>query len=211
MERLRGLLMHPFAFVMLFAVASAAMMGGTHMFLVHRTGLWNGISLAAMLDQGIKSGDMSSAAGFGAGFLVARLLEGPLVGIIDLGGGMATGIAVGLAAVIIGAGKSFLLESFPLSLLTGFVIGLVIASAIMLIRKFTTQGISAAGTDIMMGAGNASGRWLGPLVILSAIQYGIGPGLGAFLGAALFYRYDKPLAGGAILGAMILGVLIPVK
>ena len=205
------LLLHPWAFPVLFALATAAILGGTHMFVVHRTGLFNGINATIMLNQGLVDGDFSVAAGYGAGFLLARLLEGPLVGIVDIGGGMMTGIGMGLAAMIMAAGGLFIFESFPLALLAGLIIGLVIGTGILLIRQVMSSGMSASGTDIMMGAGNSSGRWLGPLIILSAIQYGIGPGLGAFIGGAIFYKYDKPLAGGAILGAMILGILIPVK
>lgn len=211
MSAIRKGLLHPWAFTLLFALATAAVMGGTHMFIVHNTGMFNEIAPTQMLAQGLKSGDFSAAAGYGAGFLVARLLEGPLVGIVDIGGGMMTGIGTGLAAVIMAAGGKGLLMSFPLALLTGFGIGLALSTGIMLVRQFMPQGLSSAGTDIMMGAGNASGRWLGPLIIVSAIQYGIGPGLGAFLGGALFHRWNKPIAGGAIVGAMILGVIFPVK
>ncbi|PPS64826.1 hypothetical protein CRX72_05095 [Pantoea sp. BRM17] len=66
------------------------------------------------------------------------------------------------------------------------------------------------GADVMMGAGNASGRFLGPLIILSAMAASIPIGLGSLAGALLFYLWNKPITGGAILGAMVLGAMFPV-
>lgn len=62
----------------------------------------------------------------------------------------------------------------------------------------------------MMGAGNATGRFLGPLIILSACAASIPIGLGATLGALIFYKWKKPIAGGAIIGAMVLGAIFPI-
>ena len=73
-------------------------------------------------------------------------------------------------------------------------------------RKFTiNQSNSTYGADVMMGAGNSSGRFLGPLIILSAMTASIPIGIGSLLGALLFYIWGKPITGGAILGAMIPG------
>jgi uncharacterized protein (TIGR03579 family) len=209
-SKLNKFLMSPWAFPILFAMATAAVIAGTHLYITTGHGAFNEIFVVQMLDKGLKGGDYAAAAGFAAGFLVARLLEGPLVGVLDLGGSLMTGLGVGIPAVMLAAGIKWPLESFPISLALGAVIGLVLGAGIILIRKLMPEGIAASGTDVMMGAGNAMGQWLGPIIILSAIQYSIPAGVGSFLGAALFYHWKRPLAGGAILGAMILGSLIPV-
>jgi len=105
----------------------------------------------------------------------------------------------------------FPVTNFVASLATGLVIGLAIGYVIILARKFTiNQSNSTYGADVMMGAGNASGRFLGPLIILSAMTASIPIGIGSLLGALLFYIWQKPITGGAILGAMLLGWLFPV-
>ncbi|WP_202709779.1 DUF4310 family protein, partial [Sporosalibacterium faouarense] len=145
-----------------------------------------------------------------AGFLIARILEGPLVGVLDIGGSLMTGVGIGIPALMLASGVRAPIDNFLLSLITGAGIGLVIGGVIILVRKLMPQGIASSGTNIMMGAGNATGRYLGPLIIISAIQYGIPAGIGSFIGAAIFYKLDKPIAGGAILGAMILASFFPV-
>jgi uncharacterized protein (TIGR03579 family) len=98
----------------------------------------------------------------------------------------------------------FPVTNFIAALITGLVIGLAIGYVIILARKFTiNQSNSTYGADVMMGAGNASGRFLGPLIILSAMTASIPIGVGSLLGALLFYIWQKPITGGAILGAMI--------
>ncbi len=39
----------------------------------------------------------------------------------------------------------------------------------------------------MMGAGNTSGRFLGPLIILAAMAASIPIGIGSLIGALIFY------------------------
>ncbi|MDF2881369.1 MAG: hypothetical protein K0R54_1926 [Clostridiaceae bacterium] len=204
-RELNSLLFKDSIFPLIVGIACAAIFAGTHMYIVYHTGAFNEIYIVQMLDKGLKGGDYAAAAGFSTGFLLARILEGPLVGILDIGGSLLTGVGIGIPALMMASGIQAPIKSFPLALLTGLGIGVVIGLIIILIRKLVPNGIAAGGTDIMMGAGNATGRYLGPLIMLSAIQYGIPTGIGAIIGGAIFYKLDRPIAGGAILGAMIAG------
>ncbi|GIM46537.1 membrane protein [Collibacillus ludicampi] len=199
------------AFILFVACLSAGIFAGTHMYYVYHVGAFNDIAVVALLAAGIKGGSFGAAAAFGASFLFARVLEGPLVGILDIGGALQTGVGIGIPAIMLAAGITGPLASFPLALLTGAVIGAVIGLIIVLIRKFTINSANSTfGADVMMGAGNAAGRYLGPLIVIAAIMASIPVGIGATVGAAIFYAYKKPIAGGAILGAMIMGAIFPI-
>ena len=192
-------------FPILVGIMSAAIFAGTHMYVVYGVGAFNEVSIVAMLKAGLDGGSYGAAAAFGASFLFARILEGSLVGIL-------TGIGIGVPAIFLSMGIKAPVENFGLALLTGALLGLAVGGVIVLIRKFTiNQGNSTFGADVMMGAGNASGRFLGPLIILSAAGASIPIGIGATLGALGFYIWKKPIAGGAILGAMIFGAIFPVS
>lgn len=209
MNKLRGILLKEYMFPVLVALACSAIFAGTHMYVIHHVGAFNEIFVVNMLDQGLSGGDYAAAAGFAAGFLIARVLEGPLVGVLDIGGSLMTGVGIGIPALLLASGITAPVHNYSLSLLTGLGIGIVIGFVIILVRKLMPSGMSSAGTNIMMGAGNATGRYLGPLIIISAINYNIPAGVGAFIGAAFFYKFEKPVAGGAILGAMILASCFP--
>ncbi|MBO6330026.1 DUF4310 family protein [Enterococcus faecalis] len=191
-------------FPILVGIMSAAIFAGTHMYVVYGVGAFNEVSIVAMLKAGLDGGSYGAAAAFGASFLFARIL--------DLGGSILTGIGIGVPAIFLSMGIKAPVENFGLALLTGALLGLAVGGVIVLIRKFTiNQGNSTFGADVMMGAGNASGRFLGPLIILSAAGASIPIGIGATLGALGFYIWKKPIAGGAILGAMIFGAIFPVS
>lgn len=195
-------------FIILVALACSAIFSGTHMYIQYGTGAFNEIHIVQFLKEGMDTGDFSAATGFATGFLLARILEAPLVGLLDIGGALLTGVGIGIPAMMLIVGLNTPLDNFFLSIVCGAIIGIMIGGLIMLIRKFLPNGVSASGTGIMMGAGNATGRYLGPLVIISAIQFGIPTGIGAFIGAGIFYKLDRPISGGAILGAMILGGIL---
>ncbi|MBM7599028.1 uncharacterized protein (TIGR03579 family) [Virgibacillus halotolerans] len=199
------------SFPILTALLASGIFSGTHMYYVHGTGVFNEISILAMLKVGMEGGGYGAAAAFGASFLFARILEGSLVGILDVGGSMMTGIGIGVPALILATGFTLPLTSFPVALITGALLGLLIGFIIVTVRKFTVgQGGSTYGADILMGAGNQSGRFFGPLIIISACAASIPVGIGSILGALIFYAMDKPIIGGAILGAMFLGFFFPI-
>ncbi len=204
-QKLDAFLMKDSTFILLIMGAAAAIFAGTFMYIRFGTGAFNEISIVAMLRDGMDGGDYAAAAGFAAGFLIARILEGPLVGLLDIGGSLQTGVGIGLPALFLSMGWELPFSNFFTALLTGAVIGLVMGAVIMIIRKVMPEGVAVGGTSVMMGAGNATGRYLAPLIIVAAAQYNVYTGIGAVLGAAVFYKWGKEMTGGAILGAMILG------
>ena len=198
------------SFPLIVGIMSAAVFAGTHMYVMYGVGAFNEVSIVAMLKAGLDGGSYGAAAAFGASFLFARILEGSLVGILDLGGSILTGIGIGVPAILLSMKIAAPIDNFALSLLTGLVLGLIVGGIIVLIRKFTiNQSNSTFGADVMMGAGNSSGRFFFFLFILSACAASIPIGIGATLGALGFYAWKKTIAGGAILGAMILGAIFP--
>ncbi|MFB5267807.1 DUF4310 family protein [Paenibacillus enshidis] len=200
------------AFTLFVALLASGIFAGTHLYYVYHVGAFNDIAIVAMLEAGIKGGSYGAAAAFGASFLFARILEGPLVGILDIGGALQTGLGIGVPALMLGAGMTAPLTSFPLALLTGAVLGFLVGFIIIMIRKFTINASNSTfGADIMMGAGNAAGRYLGPLIIISAAMASIPVGIGATIGGAVFYAFKKPIAGGAIIGAMVMGAFFPIE
>lgn len=101
-------------------------LAGTHMYLVHKTGAFNEIHIVQMLQQGLHTEDWAGATGFATGFLLARILECPLVGIQDIGGSLLTDVGIGILAMLMTVGVECPMYSFPVSLGLGLVIGLVI-------------------------------------------------------------------------------------
>jgi len=192
-------------------ILAAGVFAGTHMYVMHNVGAFNDVAVVALLQAGLEdNAAFGAAAAFGASFLFARVLEGSLVGILDIGGSLMTGVGIGIPAMMLAAGINAPVENFFLSLITGAALGLIIGIVIIWARKFTVgQANSTFGADVMMGAGNSAGRFLGPLLVLSAASASIPIGIGAIVGSALFYIYKKPMVGGAILGAMLMGIFFP--
>lgn len=201
------------AFPLFVASLAASVFAGTHLYYTYGTGVFNDVAVVALLRVGMDGGGYGAAAAFGTGFLVARIIEGPMVGILDIGGSIQTGVGIGLPAMILGAGFTLPLENFWVALAVGGFAGLAIGTLVILIRRYTINSSavpSTFGSSIMMGAGNASGRYLGPLIIIAAAGASIPIGIGSIIGALLFYLWKKPLTGGAILGAMAVGFFFPV-
>jgi len=204
LKKLEQLLLKQWTFVFLLACASAAVVGATSMFINHHIGATNEIFVTELLSQGIETGDYQGASSFATGFLLARLLEAPLVGILDIGGALLTGIGIGIPALIMQSGSEILITNFYLSLLTGFTIGFVIGIVLIALKKIMPENFPVAASAVLMGAGNKTGEALGPLVLVFAIAYSFPAGIGAIIGSLIFYQLDKPLVGGAILGAMLM-------
>ncbi len=199
------------SFPIFVGLLSAGVFAGTHMYYLYGVGAFNEVAFVSMLRAGMDTGAYGAVAAFGASFLFARIIEGSLVGILDIGGAVQTGVGLGIPALLLGAGIVYPLENFTASLITGMLAGLAIGGLIVLARKFTiNQSDSTYGAEVMMGAGNSSGRFLGPLIILSAMAASIPIGIGSLGGALIFYVWGKPITGGAILGAMALGALFPI-
>lgn len=199
------------SFPIFVGLLSSGVFAGTHMYYLYGIGAFNEVAFVSMLRAGMDSGVYGAVAAFGASFLFARVIEGSLVGILDIGGAIQTGVGLGVPALLLGAGIVFPIANFAASLVTGLLLGMAIGYLIILARKFTiNQSNSTYGADVMMGAGNSSGRFLGPLIILSAMAASIPIGVGSLLGALVFYIWGKPITGGAILGAMILGAIFPI-
>ncbi|CCI86395.1 DUF4310 family protein [Lactobacillus gigeriorum] len=200
------------SFPVIVGLMSAGVFAGTSMYFNYGTGAFNEVAFVAMLKAGMTGGSYGAAAAFGASFLFARVLEGSLDGILDLGGSILTGVGLGIPAILLSMGVKAPIQNFFLAILTGMLIGLIIGGIIYSIRHVTLkQSQSTFGADIMMGAGNDTGRFLGPLIILSAAQASIPIGIGAIIGSAIFYLWKKPIAGGAIIGAMVMGLFFPIK
>lgn len=207
-DRLETFLWKDAAFILMVAMASAAILAGTSLFMTKGTGLLNDIPMGIMLKAGAQSGDYTSAASFSAAFLMARILEGPLVGILDIGGSLMTGVGVGISALFLSFGWRALVYNFGLALLAGFILGGVIGAVIMAVRKVSLKDAPVGAAAIMMGAGNKSGEALGPLVLIAAISYSLPIGVGATIGAALLYHFHKPMVAGAILGVLAIAALM---
>lgn len=204
-NKIKSFLEKDSTFIIILGIATAGVIGGTSLFLEHGTGLFNEIYIGEMLNVGVDTGDFTAPAAFAVGFLIARILEGPLVGILDIGGSLMTGLGVGVPALLLSMGLGFFVTNFYMSLVTGLVLGVLIGIVMILIRRAAPDLSLATATSIMMGAGNRSGEALGPLVLLSAVSYSLPAGIGSIIGSFLFYKYKKPMVGGAILGAILFG------
>jgi len=206
MEKLKNLFMKDWFFVAITALICAGIMGSVHMYMVYNTGYMNVIAGGQLL----KTGDYATAAGFGGGFLIARILEGPLVGILDIGGSLMMGVGAGVAGIIYQMNLGWMIENFAMSLILGAVVGAVIGLVVMGIRTFVPKGVQAGGSDIMMGVGHQLSSWLGPLFLIAALGASIPIGICGAIGGAAAYKMDKNIVGGIILGMFIAAFFWPI-
>ena len=204
-NKYHGLFMQDWFFIVICMCICAGVAGGTHMYMTYNTGFMNNLTIGQML----KTGDYATAAGYCGGFLIARVLEGPLVGLVDIGGSMMTGIGAGIPGILYEAGYGWIFDNVATSLLCGAVCGLIMGAVILAIRKFVPNGIQAGGTDIMMGVGHQLSLWLGPLFLLSALGMSIPIGIFGAIGGAIFYKMDKNIVGGIIIGMFIASFFWP--
>jgi uncharacterized protein (TIGR03579 family) len=204
LKTFENVLLKQWSFVILLGLASAAVFGATSMFINYHIGATNEIFVTELLTKGLETGDFQGATSFATGFLLARLLEAPLVGILDIGGSLLTGIGIGIPALILQSNNGIYIENFYLALLTGFVVGFGIGGLLIGLKKIMPENFPVAASGVLMGAGNKTGEALGPLVLVFAVAYSFPAGVGAIIGSLFFYKLDKPLVGGAILGAMLL-------
>ncbi len=175
------------SFPIFVGLLAAAIFAGTHMYVTYGVGAFNDVSVVAMLKAGLED---STALGAAAA--------------------LQTGIGIGVPAIMLASGITAPLDSFPLSLIIGGILGVIVGTVVVLIKKLTVgRANSTFGADVMMGAGNASGRFLGPLLVISACSASVPIGIGSIIGAGVLYALKKPIAGGAIIGAMIMGIFFP--
>lgn len=207
MEKMKKLFMNDWFFIAIMVLMCAGVMGGVHMYLTYGTGYMN----VLVGGQLLQSGDYAQAAGFGGGFLLARILEGPLVGILDIGGSIMMGVGCGLVGIMYSIGLGWMVENFVMSLIAGAVIGACIGLIIMAIRKLVPNGVQAGGSDIMMGVGHQLANWLAPLFLISALATSVPLGVFGALGGAVAYKFDKNLVGGIIIGMFIAAFFWPVS
>ena len=187
--RTEKLLMKENSFIIFMMMICSGVFAGTSIFIEYHTGSFSTTSVTVMLSEALQTGSFAALIGYTGGFLMARVLEGPLVGILDIGGAVMTGVGAGLPGLFMSMGYRVLVENFALSLITGALIGLVLGAVILLVRKLMPGGYGSMGTDIMVA------------------QFDLYTGVGAMIGAIICHRRKTPIIGGTVLGAMIVGYL----
>ncbi|CQJ40115.1 putative inner membrane protein [Yersinia enterocolitica] len=79
------------SFPIFVGLLSSGVFAGTHMYYLYGIGAFNEVAFVSMLRAGMDTGVYGAVAAFGASFLFARIIEGSLVGILDIGGAIQTG------------------------------------------------------------------------------------------------------------------------
>ncbi|SQI45784.1 Uncharacterised protein [Serratia plymuthica] len=82
------------SFPIFVGLLSSGVFAGTHMYYLYGIGAFNEVAFVSMLRAGMDTGVYGAVAAFGASFLFARIIEGSLVGILDIGGAIQTGVGL---------------------------------------------------------------------------------------------------------------------
>ena len=104
MEQNKGFWFADWSFPIFVGLLSSGVFAGTHMYYLYGIGAFNEVAFVAMLKAGMDTGSYGAVAAFGASFLFARIIEGSLVGILDIGGAIQTGVGLGVPALLLVAG-----------------------------------------------------------------------------------------------------------
>lgn len=196
---IRKLFMQDWFFLPLMAMLGAGVFTTNYLYFTYKAGSLQGVAFIAMME----SKDWIGLAGMGIGLVIARILEGSMVGLLDIGGGMMITVGAFAMAIIGQSSFEWILYSLPASLICGAVLGAAEAVLILLVRKFIPAGVSAGGTDIMMDVGYKMGEFMGPLFIISALSNSIPMGICASIGGAIAYARGKNIIGGIIIGILV--------
>ena len=105
MEQNKGFWYADWSFPIFVGLLSSGVFAGTHMYYLYGIGAFNEVAFVAMLKAGIDTGVYGAVAAFGASFLFARIIEGSLVGILDIGGAIQTGVGLGVPGCCWGRGS----------------------------------------------------------------------------------------------------------
>ena len=84
------------------------------MYYLYGIGAFNEVAFVSMLRAGMDTGVYGAVAAFGASFLFARIIEGSLVGITDIGGAIQTGVGLGVPALLLGPASCSRSPTLPL-------------------------------------------------------------------------------------------------
>ncbi len=202
-KKLKNLFMQDWFFIVIMAIMGAGVYTTSNMYLTYGVGTFNMVDAQIYLSER----DWMTMGSMGIGIYLARIMEGSMVGLIDIGGGVMVGIGMFLVGMTGILGFEVVLDNFYLSLLVGGLLGMAQGTVMMLIRKLIPAGVTASGSDIMMGVGHQISSYMGPLFILCALMVSIPMGICAAIGGAIFFARGKNEVGGIIIGMFIAALI----
>lgn len=191
--------MKDWMFVPLLAMMGAGVFTTMYMYMAHGVGSMQGVAMNIFINEK----NWAALSSMGVGFVIARVLEGPMVGLLDIGGGMMVTLGCFAPAMLASFGFEWILNNFFASLICGAVLGAIEALIIVGIRKLIPEGVTAGGSDIMMGIGHQMSQYMGPLFIICALQVSIPLGVCAVIGGAIAYWRGSNVIGGIVIGMFL--------